>query len=369
MTVLAAAASAKELWYLTRASGAVALVLLTASICAGITSTLGVNARRWPRFAVRDLHRNLTLVAVVFTVLHVVTTVADGYAPIGLKDAVIPFASTYRPVWLGLGAVAFDLLVALVITSLLRARIGMRAWRAFHWLAYASWPVALVHSLGTGSDARSSWLTVLGVVCLAAVLVAVAGRTVVGRGPRPVRLAAAVTGLAAVAAIGVWAKSGPLATGWARRAGTPPSLLASARAARQTASATQIVAAQTEPPGSFTSALSGHISQQRGANGLVTVSLGLRLRGGPRGAARIDLRGTPSDGGVALTASGVSFVPATTRAVYSGSVVALDGTQVVADVSDARGDRLRLTFSLALDDGTTAVHGIVTAAPATGDGE
>ena len=111
------------------------------------------------------LHRNLTLLALVFVAAHVVTTVADGFAPIGLLDAVVPFVSPYRPIWLGLGAVAFDLLLALVVTSLLRARIGYRSWRVVHWLAYAAWPVALVHALGTGSDARIGWFALLGFGC------------------------------------------------------------------------------------------------------------------------------------------------------------------------------------------------------------
>src|SRR5512140_2341216 len=102
--------SAKTFWCLTRGSGVVALLLLTASVVLGVLSTVRVRSARWPRFAVGSVHRNLTLLAIVFVVLHVVTTVADGYAPVRLTDAVIPFASRYRPVWLGLGAVAFDLL-------------------------------------------------------------------------------------------------------------------------------------------------------------------------------------------------------------------------------------------------------------------
>ena len=89
------------------------------------------HSARWPRFPSAGLHRNLTLLAIAFVAVHVVTTVADGYAPIGSADAFIPFVSPYRPVWLGLGAVAFDLLLALVLTSLLRARIGYRSGDAF----------------------------------------------------------------------------------------------------------------------------------------------------------------------------------------------------------------------------------------------
>ena len=91
-------------------------------------------------------------------VLHIVTSVLDGFAPIDLTDAVIPFASAYRPLWMGLGALSFDLLLALVITSLMRRRLGYRSWRAIHWLAYASWPIAVFHGLGTGSDTKLWWM-------------------------------------------------------------------------------------------------------------------------------------------------------------------------------------------------------------------
>ena len=90
----------------------------------------------------------------------------DSFAPIRLIDAVIPFASTYRPLWLGLGALSFDLLIALVVTSLVRRRLGYRAWRTIHWLAYASWPVAVFHGLGTGSDTKVWWMLALTAACV-----------------------------------------------------------------------------------------------------------------------------------------------------------------------------------------------------------
>ena len=153
------------LWYLSRGTGVVSLVLLTAALVLGVAGSL----RARPRVALAGLHRNLPLLAIAFVTAHVLTTVADGYAPIGVKDAILPFLSPYRPVWLGLGTVAFDLLLALVATSLLRARIGLRGWRAVHWLAYASWPVALMHGLGTGSDGKSGWLLLLTAACAIAV--------------------------------------------------------------------------------------------------------------------------------------------------------------------------------------------------------
>ena len=96
----------------------------------------------------------MSLLVIVFLVIHIVTSVLDSFAPISLTAAVIPFVSSYRPLWLGLGTLSFDLILALAITSLIRRRLGYATWRAVHWLAYASWPVAVLHGLGTGSDTK-----------------------------------------------------------------------------------------------------------------------------------------------------------------------------------------------------------------------
>ena len=206
------------LWYLSRGTGVVALLLLTASVVLGVAGPL----RARPRVLLAGLHRNIPLLAIAFVAAHVLTTVADGYAPIGVKDGIFPFLSPYRPVWLGLGTVAFDLLLALVATSLLRARIGLRGWRAVHWLAYLSWPVAAMHGLGTGTDAKSGWFVVLTAVCTLAVAAAVVLRLMLTPGLDGGRRLAALGAVPAVLlALLVWAKTGPLQHGWARRAGTP----------------------------------------------------------------------------------------------------------------------------------------------------
>jgi predicted ferric reductase len=131
------------------------------------------------------IHRNVSLLAVVFVLVHIVTTLLDGYVPIGVIAAVVPFTSAYRPVWVGLGAVALDLLLAVVLTSLLRRKVGYRAWRLVHWTAYASWPVALVHSLGTGSDRSSAWMIALIAVLTATVVVALLVRLRGHKAPGP----------------------------------------------------------------------------------------------------------------------------------------------------------------------------------------
>ena len=127
---------------------------------------------------------------VAFVGVHVLTTVLDTYAPIGLISVVVPFTSAYRPLWLSLGTIAFDLLLALVITSLLRARLGYRGWRLVHWFAYLAWPVALWHGLGTGTDSRLPWLLALDAAAVAAVACAVWWRLSLPEiAPRPLTMA------------------------------------------------------------------------------------------------------------------------------------------------------------------------------------
>jgi len=175
MTVLATGVSAT--WMLTRASGAVSLLLLSAAFALGIADVARWRSRTWPRFAIDALHRNLALMALAFVGVHILTTVLDRFVHIGLLAAVVPFGNGYRGgFWLGLGALSFDLLLALIATSLLRRRIGVRTWRAVHWAAYACWPVALLHGIGTGTDAARPWMLALSLGCTAVVGAAVIAR-------------------------------------------------------------------------------------------------------------------------------------------------------------------------------------------------
>jgi hypothetical protein len=369
--LLAASGNAKALWYLTRGTGTVALLLLTAGVVLGVLSSTRVQSRRMPRFLVSGLHRNVTLLALAFVAVHVVTTVADRFAPIGYKDALLPFLSPYRPIWLGLGAVAFDLLLALIATSLLRARIGLRSWRAVHWLAYASWPVALLHSLGTGSDARAGWLLMFGVMCTGAVVASVLWRVgAAERGSGPVRIGAAVAALVIPLGILAWARSGPLSTGWAARAGTPKALLASGRlaaaraaaaSARATRPATTATApAPTLPRGSFDASFRGRLEQAPAGAGLVTVTLDGVAHGGFDGRVHVALRGAPLDGGgVQMIDSRVGLLPNGASAWNAGRVVGLEGQRILAEVQGAGGRRVRVLLALQIDPTSGRVSGSI----------
>jgi methionine sulfoxide reductase heme-binding subunit len=166
------------LWYATRATGLVAMLLLTVSVLFGIITAGRLATETWPRFLSQGLHRNVSLLVLAFLALHVGTTVVDTYTSIPLAAAFVPFASAYKTAWLSLGAVALDLLLALVATSLARRRLGHRAWRRVHWLAYACWPVAVAHGLGTGTDRSVTWVLVLSMACVLAVLGAAAWRVI-----------------------------------------------------------------------------------------------------------------------------------------------------------------------------------------------
>src|SRR6202158_5054822 len=225
-----AAAAPSPPWFASRGPGTAPLLLLTAVVALGIlTAGSAARSRVWPRFVSAELHRNVSLFAVAFLLAHVVTAVVDPYAKLGWRDAAIPFVSAYRPLWLGLGVVARQLGVSLVVSSALRPLCGFRTWRALHWLAYASWPVAIFHSLGTGTDAPAVWsLAILG-ACTLTVLAAVFWRIGFVTG----HMATLRSGLevamgVAVVPPAVWAADGPLRPGWARRAGPPIALIGGA---------------------------------------------------------------------------------------------------------------------------------------------
>lgn len=364
-------------WYLTRSTGAVALVLLTASIVLGIVDVQRFSGPRWPRFVVDALHRRVSMLVLVLLALHIVTSVLDSFAPIGWIDSVLPFVGRYRPLWLGLGTLSFDLLVAVAVTSVLRQRLGYRVWRVTHWLAYACWPIAMVHTLGTGSDVQAIWLLALSAVCLLAVIAAVGLRTISGW-PEHARVRAGALGATAIVPIGLllWLPAGPLGKGWPRRSGTPTSLLVSTRAAAVSAPPTG--AASTSSPAQatsvsapnqpFTANLAGSVTQGPGPGaGLVSVDLITQLTGSP--ARRLDIRmdGQPSGAGISLLDSRVTLSSATSGAApFGGRITSLSGNRLVARLQDPGGHSLSLDVTLAIDSQAHTVSGTVSGSPDAG---
>ena len=361
------AAAPSSYWFITRATGAMGLVLLTASVALGVASVRRMELGH-RRFVVEALHRSVSLLAVVFVVLHVLTTLLDGFAPIRVLDVVIPFRSAYRPVWLGLGTVGFDLLAAVTITSLMRHRVGYRGWRATHWLVYASWPLALVHSYGTGTDPKAHWMLLLTGLCVVVVLAAVIARVSAGW-PAHLAVRLSALGAAAVFPLGLvaWLLPGPLASGWAVRAGTPAALLASARAST-TVSGHGAASASRGPAGQRPPAVSarfrGRVRQQQLGPGAAVVDISLVVDDPSLRFIHIRIEGQAiPGGGVAMSDSQVSAGPASNPDRYSGRVTALAGATIQASAADATGATVAIAAELQSQARDGSASGILTARP------
>jgi methionine sulfoxide reductase heme-binding subunit len=153
-------------WYLMRGSGVVSLILLTVVFALGIATSKRFRPSGLPLYVTTTVHRNASLLAVAFLGIHIGTAVLDTYSHVPLTAVLVPFASHWRPFWVGLGTLALDLLAAVVVTSLLRKRLKHATWRAIHWAAYAAWPIAYLHGLGAGTDAATTWMLAVDVACL-----------------------------------------------------------------------------------------------------------------------------------------------------------------------------------------------------------
>lgn len=158
------------LWYVNRSTGIVLLVLLTATVLLGLWSTRGAAGSRIPRFAVQALHRNVGLLTMTMVALHIATAVMDEYVDIRWWQAVLPWQLHYEALWLALGIVAFDLLLAVALTSMARDRLGRRAWRAVHLSSYAVWGLSVAHGLAIGTDTGQAWAQWTYAVCAALVV-------------------------------------------------------------------------------------------------------------------------------------------------------------------------------------------------------
>ena len=174
------------LWFATRGAGVVSLLLASAVVVLGLLTTARWQRPGWPRFLTAELHRTVALVSVAFTALHVVTAILDPYAQLGILAALVPLASSYRPVAVAWGVLSVDLLLAVMLTSLLRDRIGYRTWKAVHWLAYAGWPLAVLHSITAGSDATAPWMLLVDAVAIGSVVAALAFRLTMPASPRAI---------------------------------------------------------------------------------------------------------------------------------------------------------------------------------------
>lgn len=324
-------APASPFWFFARGAGFVSLILLTVSVCLGILVSMRMGSRHWPLFLSDSMHGYTAVLFFVFVALHVVTVLLDPFTKFGLTDVLVPFASTYRRAWLGLGIVAAELAVAMGASVYLRRWIGYRAWRVLHYGTYAVFPLALLHGLATGSDTRAGWGMLVYAGCLAAVLAAAGARLWSGqarvRGPL-----AAATALG-LFVLGSWLTVGPMHPGWARQAGTPQLDKAQASPSLQ---ATPSPLALARP---FVDGVSGRMDSQSGtgvkASGTATGAVDLGWNLDAQQAADGSLIGTLA----ITTVDGTSICQAT---ITNG------GRQGIAATCAPSGAQGTLMFVLAL---------------------
>jgi sulfoxide reductase heme-binding subunit YedZ len=329
--------SPSPLWYTTRATGVVALLLLTVTVALGVAGTARYSTPALPRLVRAGLHRNVSLLTVAFVVIHVLTTVLDPYAAIGFSSAFIPFSSAYRPIWLSLGTIGFDLLLAIVLTSLVRSRLSYRTWRAVHWLAYASWPVALWHGLGTGTDSKLSWLLVLDASCVVAVAAAVVWRLTLAPHSR-LRLAGILATWGLVFATIGFVAIGPLQSGWARRAGTPVALLGSARSALTTAF-------------TMSARYSGQVRRNLPGPDQVVIQVSALTTGHAAHALTIVLKGKPDGSAISMSSGTVRLDAVPGGEPYAGPVTLLNGQRLTAALRGPAGQPAQAELTLVIAGG------------------
>lgn len=346
--MILAVSESQALWYLTRGSGLVSILLLTLVVALGIAQVHGVAGPGSQRFVITQIHRNAALLVVVFIAIHIATSILDAYAPIHWLDAIIPFTSPYRSLWLGLGTLAFDLLLALVITSLLRLRIGFSTWKAIHWLAYVCWPISFLHGLGTGSDGRVGLVQIIDLICVVVVVLAIVWRlTRNWQHDTAIRAGSAVAMTMFVFGMSLWAYNGPMQKGWAKKAGTPSELLGSGSSVTVTTGGLAVP---------FSADVSGTLEQNStkpGAN--ATITLTGTISNGADAVFVITLTGPVSSrGGVSMRSSTVTMGPPDDPRGYSGTITNLQGSQLQFEVSDTSGNMISAAVGLQVTgDGST----------------
>ena len=174
-------AGANVAWYAARAGGLMAFVLLTLAALAGLLLAGRAQNKRWPRFAVEDVHRYLGLLAGTFIGLHVLVLLVDSYLPFSVAQLVVPGLSSYRPLPTALGVVGAELLLALALTNRFRTRLTYAFWRRAHLLNFAVWALALAHGVTAGADGDTAWALALYAGCGGAVAAATVWRALRAR--------------------------------------------------------------------------------------------------------------------------------------------------------------------------------------------
>ncbi len=319
-------------WDVARTGGLVAYALVTTSVAMGLVLSLGWRSPRWTRFVTNEVHRFVTLLSLVFIVVHGTAIAVDPFIKMSVPDVLIPFLGSYRPVWVALGIIAAYLAVAVYLSDRVRSRVGYAWWRRFHALAFVVFVMALVHGIATGSDTRTPWalalyggsLVLVGFLLILRLLPDPPGRS------RPVMAGVAI---AAVAGVVGFTLIGPLQPGWSARAGgTVPVAAAAGGAGAAAIPGPAGLGVKVASPLPF----DGTLTQRRGA---------LRVQGQTTdgtGAFLVQLVGG-DDGGIT---SGQVVLNTGSGQVCTGAVGAVGDSTIDATCSTADGSTWSLRVAV-----------------------
>ena len=172
-------------WYVTRAGGMLSFVLLTASVVLGLLLSNRASLKRWPRFALEDVHRFVGLLAGGFILIHVGALLVDSYLPFSLANVLVPGTAPYRPLAVAAGVISAELLVALAVANRYRQSLSYGFWRRTHYLNFGVWILASLHGLFAGTDTGSAWALAMYLVAATLVAGLSAGRFVAPEPRRP----------------------------------------------------------------------------------------------------------------------------------------------------------------------------------------
>lgn len=302
-------------WDVARAGGFVGYGLLTLSVALGLALSMRWQASWWPRLINSELHNFVTLLALGFTIIHVLAVWLDPFTAFGWTEIFIPFVSHYRPIWMALGIVALYLGLALAASVWLRPRLGYEWWRRLHVLTLLVFALVTAHGLATGSDSQTFWAIADYSISALLVTALLWIRLLVPASPQQRRhpIWMGISGAALFAGV-VLAVIGPTRAGWNafanNGAGSGQRLGLPSTAGAPTVAPSPTVAISRDaltPP--FQAQAAGTLREQGpNAQGDVTVTVATTLHGGANGVMEIQLIGTPQNGGGTLLVSSAQVV-------------------------------------------------------------
>jgi len=349
-------------WDVARAGGFTAYILLALSVIWGLALTMHWQSGRWPRLINSELHNFLTLLALIFTGIHVLAVWLDPFTHFGWSEVFIPFVSHYRPLWMAFGIVGLYLGLAIGLSTWLRRWIGYAWWRRLHVLTLLLYGLVTIHGIATGSDTRTWWGMGIYLVSILVVGTLLWGRLIEPANSQsrahPVWAVIVVLAILVGASLTVL---GPLQPGWNAFAnngqgsgGSPTALAVQSVSSSQSSSSSVF----TSP---FTSSVQGTLNQSSpDANGNVTLQMNLTVSNGSQaqGTLLVILHGQSSSGGgddsgssIAITSSQITLASTSGQALYTGSLTNLadsDQLQITAVLSSPGSSTQQLNVQINL---------------------